>query len=121
MQTKIVIDTNIWVKAILNEEYTIECDDALSCFLQNEDMILALDYQREIEREYRDNITGNRRFELNMKRLDREQRKCWVNSKLIEKQETDLYNLKFQEKEDHVFVGTAMNADRVLVTEDSFF
>ncbi len=119
MKQRIVIDTNIWIKAIIDSEYSVECDDALNHFFQNKDFILGLDYNGEIEREYRDNIRNNRRFELRMKQLERERRKCWVNSGLIQKQEKDLYKLGFQEKEDHIFVGTAMNADKILVTEDS--
>ena len=31
----------------------------------------------------------------------------------------DLYELGFHEKEDHIFTGTAMNGDKILITEDS--
>ena len=119
MQKTIVIDTNIWIKAMIDSEYNITCDDALSSFFLYIECILALDYKSEIEREYRDNIKNNRRFELRMKQLEREQRKCWVDSRLNKAQEAELYNLGFHEKEDHVFTGTAMNADKILMTEDS--
>ena len=35
MQQRIVLDTNIWVKAIIDEEYDLFCDDALNSFFQN--------------------------------------------------------------------------------------
>ena len=35
MQKRIVIDTNIWIKAMIDSEYNITCDDALSSFFQN--------------------------------------------------------------------------------------
>lgn len=38
---------------------------------------------------------------------------------MTQKHEKELYQLGFQEKEDHIFVGAAMNADKILVTEDS--
>ncbi len=119
MPKRIVIDTNIWVKAMIDKEYHIDCDDALNAFFQNKNFMLLLDYNGDIEREYRDNIQDNRRFELRIKQLEREQRKCWVDSRLIRKQEMDLYELGFHEKEDHIFTGTAMNGDKILITEDS--
>ncbi len=119
MQQRIVLDTNIWVKAIIDEEYDLFCDDALNSFFQNREYRLALDYQGEIEREYRDNIRGNRRFEIRMKQLERENRKCWADSTLDRKQEMDLIKYGFHEKEDHIFVGTAMHSDKIIVTEDS--
>lgn len=48
MPQKIVIDTNIWIKAIIDEEYTLECDDALSFFFRNKEMVLSLDYHGEM-------------------------------------------------------------------------
>lgn len=119
MQKRIVIDTNIWVKAVVDNEYEVDCDDALSYFFQNRDFMLTLDHNGEIEREYRDNIRNNRRFEVRMKQLERERRKCWVDSELTKKQEMGLKKCGFHEKEDHIFVGTAMHADRIIVTEDS--
>lgn len=119
MQKRIVIDTNIWVKAIVDEFYDVDCDDALNYFFQNGDFVLALDQNGEIEREYRDNIHGNRRFELRMKQLERENRKHWSNSALNKNEEKHLKQLGFHEKEDHVFVGTAMHTDKIIVTEDS--
>lgn len=54
-----------------------------------------------------------------MKQLERESRKCWVDSDLSQKQEKELKKYGFHEKEDHIFVGTAMHSDRIIVTEDS--
>ena len=119
MQQNIVIDTNIWIKAIVDSEYDLACDDALSAFFQCNSLYLALDYNNEIEREYRDNIKNSRKFELRMKQLSREQRKVWGDSKLSPKDKNTLQKLGFHEEEDHVFVGTAVHADKVIITEDS--
>ena len=119
MQQNIVIDTNIRIKAIVDSEYDLACDDALSAFFQCNSLYLALDYNNEIEREYRDNIKNSRKFELRMKQLSREQRKVWGDSKLSPKDNNTLQKLGFHEEEDHVFVGTAVHADKVIITEDS--
>ncbi len=119
MFRNIVIDTNIWVNACVDKYYDIDCDDALAMFLHNQQLKLALDYQGEIEREYRDEIRDNRRFELRMKELARQNRKCWVDSKIVPKVKQELCQLGFHEEEDQVFVGTAMHSDKIVVTVDS--
>lgn len=119
MKQKIVIDTNIWVNSLVEAEYNIDCADALGCFFLDKDLVLALDCNSEIEREYRDNLRDSRFFELRMKQLERENRKYWCDSKLNKKHKDELLKLGFQEQEDHVFAGTAMNADKILITEDS--
>lgn len=115
----IVIDTNIWVRTMVNEEFDVECDEALHQFLLTKRMRLVLDYEGEIMQEYNDNVREERRFQIWMKRLDAEQRKCWVSSRLSERYGKALRDLGFHEAEDHVFVGAAMNADKFIISEDS--
>lgn len=34
MQKRVVIDTNIWVKAMVDKEYEADCDDAIGYFFR---------------------------------------------------------------------------------------
>lgn len=53
---RLVIDTNIWIKALVSEEYEIDCAEALYCFLHDKEMELALDFNGDILTEYQDNL-----------------------------------------------------------------
>ena len=46
-------------------------------------------------------------------------RKHWSDSALNKNEEKHLKQLGFHENEDHVFVGTAIHTDKIIVTEDS--
>ncbi|MCD8338310.1 MAG: PIN domain-containing protein [Lachnospiraceae bacterium] len=116
---RLVIDTNIWIKALVSKEYEIDCAEALYCFLHDKDMELALDCKGEIMAEYRDNLQKERSFQKCMIKLENEKRKCLVSSNLNKAHKNALISRGFHEPEDHVFVGTAMNADKLIVTEDS--
>ena len=114
-----VIDTNIWIRRFEDAEYQVTCDEALSKFIWGTDEKLYLDVQGEMEKEYRDNIKGNKKFELIWKQLTQRGRKSWVSSKLDSRHQEKLRERGFHEPEDHIFVGTAMHADKRIITDDS--
>ncbi|MCD7813321.1 MAG: PIN domain-containing protein [Lachnospiraceae bacterium] len=116
---RLVIDTNIWIKALVSEEYEIDCAEALYCFLHDKEMELALDFNGDILTEYQDNLQEERSFQKCMMKLKNEKRTHWVSSNLNKVHKNALISRGFHEPEDHVFVGTAMNADKIIVTEDS--
>lgn len=117
---RVVIDTNIWVKALANDkDYNLDCDRALLGFLNKSDLQLALDTEWEIEKEYIDNLQENRRYQCIMRQLEVEQRKTWDSSHLAKKHLDKLDELQFHEPEDRVFVGVAYNTDKQIITEDS--
>ena len=60
-----------------------------------------------------------RSFELFWKQLSQNGRISWVSSKLDHKHKQALLKRGFHEPEDHIFVGTAMNADHRIITDDS--
>lgn len=114
-----VIDTNIWIRRFEDAEYQVNCDLALSKFVSKPEELLYMDYEEEMMREYRDNLKGNRPFELFWKQLSQDGRISWVSSKLDHKHKQALLERGFHEPEDHIFVGTAMNADKRIITDDS--
>ena len=116
---RIVIDTNIWVKAFVEKELELDCIEAFSMFSVDDSMVLSLDDKGEILREYRDNIKNNRRFELEWKKLGQRNRLWYTTSKLDRRIIERLDELDFQEAEDRIFVGVALHSDKVIVTEDS--
>lgn len=114
-----VIDTNIWIRRFEDAEYQVNCDLALSKFVSKPEELLYMDYEEVMLREYRDNLKGNRSFELFWKQLSQNGRISWVSSKLDHKHKQALLKRGFHEPEDHIFVGTAMNADHRIITDDS--
>ncbi|MCD8059438.1 MAG: PIN domain-containing protein [Bacteroides fragilis] len=121
--TKIVIDTNIWLKAMDTDFYNGNCDFALHKIIKNPQWHIALDDRKCIKNEYDKNIykylTEPRRYEHYWKKLYGEQRVYYTFSKLDKRHKEQLKRRGFHEPEDQIFVGTAMNADKVIVTEDS--
>lgn len=117
---QLVIDTNIWIKALSNDDdYDLTCDRVLLGFLNKGNLQLALDDKWEIENEYMDNLQNNRRYQSIMCQLDKTQRKTWNSSHIPQKHLNKLDELKFHEPEDRVFVGVAFNTDKQIITEDS--
>lgn len=115
----IVIDTNIWIRAMVDKEFTIECGDVINKFVANKEYILALDIENKMEREYRDEIRDNRRFELEWKRLSERNRLYWCSSNLPNNVEKQFDKLGFHEPEDRIFVGTALHSGKIIITDDS--
>ena len=117
---QIVIDTNIWIKALSNDDdYSLTCDRVLLGFLNESTLQLALDSEWEIEKEYMDNLQMNRRYQCIMCQLENEHRRTWNSSHLPQKHLNKLDELQFHEPEDRIFVGVAYNTDKKIITEDS--
>ena len=116
MKNKIVIDTNIWVKALKEQNWS--CRSAIFGFIGCSELILVLDNGNQILAEYYRNVPG-RRFQQIYLELHRKSRISYHPSTLPEVIHDELVKRGFHEPEDLIFVGTAMHADRVIVTEDS--
>lgn len=118
----IVLDTGIWVKGLKKDEYLREAYIVLQ-FMNEKDVGMAVDEDGLIFREYRDNFPRNcrekRNFELWMKQLFSKQKIRLVNYRLTDEIKADLVRVKFHEEEDWVFIGTALNSDKIIVSEDS--
>ena len=104
---------------MVDKELTIECGDVIHKFVATNEYILALDAENKMEREYRDEIRDNRRFELEWKRLSERNRFYWCSSDLPNKVEKQFDKLGFHELEDRIFVGTALHSGKVIITDDS--
>lgn len=116
----IVIDTNIWIGAMANDEYfDINASDAFYKFIGNNSLCLGLDYDGKILEEYRDNLRHNRKFQLELQRLMQRNRCIYFSSKLSSDIRKSLLIRGFHEQEDHIFVGVALNGDKVIVSNDS--
>ena len=117
---QVVIDTNIWIKALANDnDYNLTCDRVLLGFLNKHDLQIALDAEWKMEKEYMDNLQESRRYQCIMCQLEHEQRKTWSSSHLPQKHLNKLEELQFHEPEDRIFVGVAYNTDKQIITEDS--
>ena len=78
---------------MIDSEYNITCDDALSSFFKIKNAFLLWIIKARLKENIEIILKNNRRFELRMKQLEQEQRKCWVDSRLNKAQEAELYNL----------------------------
>lgn len=113
----IVIDTNIVVKGFVDEDLL-----ALDYFLghfRNRCRHIAIDFDGRMMKEYRDNTRGNKLFEKWLVHLQQNNQVQYFDGTLPERVRKQLLELKFHEEADHVFVAVAMNAGRILLTEDS--
>lgn len=118
---KIVIDTNIFLHGEVNhEDFNMNCLMFLSNFMQTKSLEWTLDDNNEIMQEYQDNHLGNDKvFQAFLHILFTENRVVYRSAKIDNKHKNQLMRLGFHELEDHVFVGTAMHADKIIVTDDS--
>lgn len=116
---QLVIDTNIWVRALIEEEYDEWCDYTLISFMQQEEHQLVLDDKREMQGEYEDNVKSSRKYQRLMLQLGKQHRLLYTSSHLPKKHIKKLDELKFHEAEDRIFVGAAYNTDHKIITEDS--
>ena len=118
--SKIVLDTNVWVYALSDEEFEIESAMVISEVAKRDDMQIAIDYEGKILTEYERNIGAqNRMYQMYHKRFYEQKRFVYCSSNLIRKHEDELNRKGFHEPEDQVFVGVAMNADKIIVSNDS--
>ena len=62
--TNIVLDTNVWRRALCDSDWNYEDDYVISVFKTKKELGLAIDYEQQILREYRDNLGAeSRRFD----------------------------------------------------------
>jgi predicted nucleic acid-binding protein len=117
---KITIDSKIWVCAFSEKpgEWSFDCEGFLYKFIESNHS-LAVDYERNVLREYNDNLKYNERYRAFYRMLDSSHRIEFVDATLTNKHKGSLLALGFHEPEDHVFVGVAYNADKMIITEDS--
>lgn len=119
MDKSVVIDTNIWIKAIVDDEYEYECNRAIMHFLENPHYNLVLDFENVIYGEYNDNLAGERKFQIWYSMLEKQNRQTWVSGRVSKKRKKDLLSRTFHEEEDQCFVCCAEKTGKILVTEDS--
>lgn len=114
-----VIDTNILVHSNdLKGDYGFDCLLFLTNFMQREDN-MAVDYNGEILTEYEDNLSGETFPRMFLTEMRKQKRLVYRDSKISNRIDNKLIELGFHEPEDHVFVGVALNAEKVIVTDDS--
>lgn len=121
--TYIVMDTNVLIYALREDEYRDDAYRAWRHLTDTGEYGLALDDQSFIEHEYRKNFPNGRfqqrQFQLEMMHLYRQQRVERFSSDLSDAIRDDLKRVHFHEEEDQVFVGVAVHADHMIVSEDS--
>lgn len=126
----IVIDTNIVDNAFLKENCSGElmrtCMLVLFAFIRNEQLFIVWDDDPEngnrsgfIETEYWNKLRHCRDFELFYSKLFEHDKIRKVKPLYSEDIQQKLSETGFHEKQDHVFVFTALAADKIIVTEDS--
>ncbi len=117
---RLTIDTNIFIKAFDEAEYSMDCDIfVIGSFVSNPERSLTLDFEDSIRKEYCKNLSSNQRFIKIYTALELQGRISFISGKIDKIHKDNLISLGFHEPEDHAFVGTAVNADRILITEDS--
>lgn len=132
MKKSIVIDSTIFCNSFLDngnasQELKSICSTVLFFLASDEnDYRIVLDCRKDndapeglIMKEYRDNLSGNRDFEVFYINLHERNKIRWVNIIENEKISIGLIKNNFHEIEDHVFVFTALASDKIIVTEDS--
>lgn len=114
----ITVDTNILVIAFIENEV-----DYLSLVYQivQDDLHICHDHQGEIIKEYTRNLKSSKAFRKWYKRLNQNKTIYYCSSNMNKKFIKDLTALGCHEPSDHVFLGVAVNSDKILVTEDSDF
>ena len=115
--TNIVLDTNVWRRALRDDDFCVKDAVVLNIFVSKDNLGLAVDNQGKIMEEYRDNV-GGRKFELYFKQLRDSQRVFYYDSKLSNSQKEKLEEIGFHEAEDQIFLGTAYHADKILISSD---
>lgn len=114
---RVVLDTNILVKAFLPQYYSLHCSALLSHFFENINLSIAIDYEGVIVGEYRQNLQDNEMFLKWYGAMGYQISYC--SGKLEHSIKKVLINKGFHEPTDHVFVAVALHADKQIITEDS--
>ncbi|NLO38467.1 MAG: PIN domain-containing protein [Ruminiclostridium sp.] len=116
---RLVIDTNIWVKALTDlPHYKYDCESFLIHFVDGIHS-LVVDYKWEILKEYDDNLKAFERYRIFYTMLEKTGRISFTDTTIPSKHIKKLNELHFHEKEDQIFTGAAYNTDKCIVTEDS--
>lgn len=115
---QIVLDTNILVNGCNLKNF--ECTVLLTLFYKNERLIVAFDSDNsQILREYRQNLCENEFYQKWYSALCQSSQVVYYSGKLNTRIKQELENRKFHELADQTFVAVALNADKVIITEDS--
>lgn len=127
-KTKLVVDTNIWDFAFLGydnlgkaDRLKEDCSKVLFTIYRRKNTVLAVDYKDGtsfILSEYRHKLSGIRDFEVFLSGLWARMKVLYIEPVPDGDHDKRLYSLGFHEAQDHVFVNTALAADRVIITED---
>lgn len=126
----IVVDTNIVDNAFLQDncpgELMSACGSVLNAFVENDLLFIVWDDDTEIgsrsgfiESEYRKKLGDCRDFQVFIMKLYEIEKIHPVKPLYNEEIRQKLIETGFHEVQDHVFVFTALAADKVIVTEDS--
>ena len=116
---QVVVDTNILVKAFIDDELDHIC--LLMKFRNHNSLIFVLDSENKIVEEYQRNLSKNVLFQKWFKETGKNINVNYFSGKIESCTKAELLNLGFHEPSDHVFVALALEADKILVTEDSDF
>lgn len=115
--TNIVIDTNILCKSFLDKD--MMSASVIFDVYNNENIKVVFDYGETIMREYRREVGHEEFFQKWLRKLQDTNRIEFNDGRLDNKIKRDLINLGFHEETDQVFVATSLNADKIILTEDS--
>lgn len=116
--TRVVIDTNILVKAFCDDEVDHRC---VTSSIVSKKLGLALDHAGRIFKEYDKNVGKTLGFKKWWVRLKQIEAFKYFSSQLKDRDRSKLELLGCHEDSDHIFLAVAYNADRILITEDSDF
>ena len=109
----------MWVYALDDSEYDIDSACVLTEVVKRDDIKIALDCEHKILTEYENRLKSVRRhYQAYYKRFQTNNKFVYYSSKLAQKHLGELEKRGFHEKEDQVFVGVAMNADKIIVSND---
>lgn len=114
---RVVLDTNILIKAFCPQYLSLDCWALISCFYGNVNLGIAVDYDGEIVKEYRQNLHDNEIYQKWYVAIGNQISYC--DGKLEHSLKTTLVKNGFHEPTDHVFVAVALHADKQIITEDS--
>lgn len=112
----LTIDTNILVKAFVNEE---PVHRAIVSLLTSGGSSLGHDHEGIIHREYESNVGRRIGFRKWYTRLHQLRAIYFCTYKIPERDRECLVTLGCKGIEDHAFIGVAFNSDRILISEDS--
>ncbi len=124
----IVIDTNIWDNAFLGdngEKLKGDCKKVILKFTSDNQLVMVVDSPlpgnvgSRILKEYRHHLGGRPDFERILIGFYDNRKLIQVPPVMDDNLKKELLRRGFHEVEDHIFVFTALAADKMIVTEDS--